>query len=204
MEIKAEKKYKAYDSKIALLETDVMEKQVKIDTLTQIIVNMQSSLNHIDSGKRVNNIIISGLTEGDIEYNEFLLTTNADKVKCLLEVLGVGPTNEQLNTFGISRIGQPRSNQTRLIKLNVKSKDIRKIILEKAPSLKNYEVSWNKVYLKKDLHPVFIKENQKIRKSEIHKKMKLLKEQNTEKSVKIVKGYLMVDDVIVDKNIFFV
>ena len=34
-------------------------------------------------------------------------------MKCLLKALVVGLTNEQLDTFEISRIGQPRSNQNR-------------------------------------------------------------------------------------------
>ena len=120
-------------------------------------------------------------------------------MKSLLEAIGISHTDDQLGGFEINRIGQQRSNQNRLIKMNVKSKENRKNILEKAPSLKTSQSPWNKIYLKKDLHPVYIKENQRI-----HKKMKLLKEQNAEKTVKIVKGSILVDNVVVDKNMFFV
>ena len=89
-------------------------------------------------------------------------------------------------------------NQSRLIKVNVKSKDTRDLILEKAPSLKEKNDLWRKIYVKKDVHPVYSRET-----SRIYKKMKTLKEQNPEKEVKITDGKLMVDGNVVDKNMFF-
>ena len=167
---KIEKKYKTVDNKITLLETDLKENQSKIETLTQIIVNMQSSINSINSAKRVNNVIISGLSEEDIMYNNTTLATDDEKMTYLFQIMGLRITEEQVNDFEISRIGQPRPNRSRLIKMNVKSKEVRKSILEKSPSLKTSNPPWNKVFVKKDLHPVYIKENQRI-----HKKLKILR-----------------------------
>ena len=52
--------------------------------------------------------------------------------------------------------------------------------------------------MKKDVHPVYSKET-----SRIYKKMKELKEKNPDKDVKILDGKLMVDDKVIDKNLFF-
>ena len=55
-----------------------------------------------------------------------------------------------------------------------------------------------KIYVKRDVHPVYSKET-----SRVYRKMKNLKEQNPDKDVKIQDGKLMVDGKMVDKNLFF-
>ena len=56
----------AQDAKITLLEANLKEKDTTIATMSEIIINMQSSLNRIDSSTRNTNIIVSGLQEQDI------------------------------------------------------------------------------------------------------------------------------------------
>ena len=56
-----------------------------------------------------------------------------------------------------------------------------------------------KVYLKKDTHPVYVQETGRLR-----NKMKTLKDIPENKEVKIVNGNLEVDGVIVDRNTCFV
>ena len=128
---KIEKKYKTVDNKIMLLETVLKENQTKIDTLTQIIVNMQSSINSIDCEKRINNVIISSLSEEDIMYNDTMLSTDAEKITYLFQIMGLQITREKASDFEISRIGQQRSNRSRLIKMNLKSKDVVRVSLRK-------------------------------------------------------------------------
>ena len=57
------KQTSSQDARISLLEANIKEKDTTIATMTDIIVNMQSSLNRIDANTRNNNIIISGLQE---------------------------------------------------------------------------------------------------------------------------------------------
>ena len=102
-----------------------------------------------------------------------------------------------VDAFECSRIGQIKENATRLVKVNVGSKVTRDLILQKAPSLKKKEL-WGRIYVKKDVHPVYSKET-----SRIYRKMKSLKEKNPTKEVKIVDGKLTVDGRTVDKNMFF-
>ena len=46
----------------------------RIDTLTNIIINMQKSLNFIDYEERAHNIIISGLSEKILLYLVIMIT----------------------------------------------------------------------------------------------------------------------------------
>ena len=188
------------DAKITLLEANIKEKDNTIATMTDIIINMQSSLNRIDFDTRSTNIIISGLQEGDIVNNEVgELKGDKAKVKRLLGVMEIGTDIlANVDTLECNRIGQNKDNVTRLLKVDVKTKAIRDKILEKAPNLKEKSEFWKKIYVKKDVHPVYSKET-----SRIYKKMKRLKEENPDKEVKIHEGKLLFDGKTVDKNLFF-
>ena len=186
------KRSSSQEAKISLLEANIKEKDTAIATMTDIIINMQSSLNRIDSNTRNNNIIVSGLQEDDI-------VDDKDKIKSLFEVLEVdADVLGNIDNFEINRIGQSRENTTRLVKVNVRSKATRDKILEKAPSLKGKNEQWKKIYVKKDVHPVYSKET-----SRIYKKMKALREENPDKEVKIQDGKLLMEGKTIDKNLFF-
>ena len=193
-------KTKANESKIALLEANLKEKENKIEAMTQVIVNMQSSLNAIDASKRNTNIIISGLPEQNVEHgNGETLTNDEEKVKSLFNVMGIpGDTIDISEELEISRIGEQKGNAIRLIKVNLKSKLKRDAVLEKSSTLKQKAAPWNKIYVKKDLHPVYTRENQRL-----YKKMKDLRTKNPDKEVKIIKGVLTVDGKKEDSNLFF-
>ena len=188
------------DAKITLLEANLKEKDTTIATMTEIIVNMQSSLNRIDSSTRNTNIIVSGLQEGQImSDDDGELKDEEDKVKRLFEVMEVNADIlARVDTFECSRIGQVREDATRLLKVNVGSKVTRDLILQKAPSLKGKNEFWGRIYVKKDVHLVYSKET-----SRIYRKMKALKEENPDKEVIILDGKLMVEGKTVDKNMFF-
>ena len=194
------KRSSSQDAKISLLEANIKEKDTTIATMTEIIINMQSSLNRIDTSTRNNNIIISGLQEEDLVINEVgELSSDEEKIKCLFKVMDVdSDVLASADNFECSRIGQSRDNATRLLKVNVKSKITRDKILDKAPSLKEKNELWKKVYVKKDVHPVYSKET-----SRLYRKKKTLKEQNPNKEIKIQDGKLLVDGRTVDKNLFF-
>ena len=74
-------------------------------------------------------------------------------------------------------------------------------VLSVAPKLKS-QAAWSKVYMKKDLHPVYAKENQRIRKKRYDLSTQF-SANNEQRDVKIVKGQLQVDGVTVDRNLFF-
>ena len=66
--------------------------------------------------------------------------------------------------------------------------------------MKDAPAPWNKVFIKKDQHRVYIAENNRLRK----KAYDLKRMQGYEnKEVKVFNGKVMVDNVVVDKNMFF-
>ena len=71
-------------------------------------------------------------------------------------------------------------------------------ILEKAKELKNKTDPWKKVYVKKDVHFVYAKENQRL-----NNRRKELREKNPNSDIKIHNGKLLIDDRVVDRNMFF-
>ena len=189
----------AQNSKIELLKASVKEKEQTIETMSQIIINMQTSLNRIDSDKRITNIMVAGLSENQVVDNDNELNNDAEKVKRLLNVMGMDAATLELSTtFELARIGQENDSMTRLLKVNVKSKATRDKILEKAKELKDKNEPWKKVYVKKDVHFVYAKENQRL-----NNRRKELREQNPNSDVKIQNGKLLINDQTVDRNMFF-
>ena len=127
------------------------------------------------------------------------MDTDAEKVLHILVLLKVGDSIETAN-FKYERIGKPRSDSPRLLKVNVTSKVIRNSILEKARVLRINPEPWRNIYIKKDLHPVYRKENQRIQ-----KKIRELKQNDTANSeIKISDGALTVNGEVVDHNSFFI
>ena len=66
--------------------------------------------------------------------------------------------------------------------------------------MKDCEDPWKRVYIKKDQHPVYIAENNRLRKKAAEIKEKA---GNEYKEIKIFNGKLMVDNNEVDRNLFF-
>ena len=108
---------------------------------------------------------------------------------------------EFFDTLEVHRIGKEKAGIPRLVKVKLPSSAIRNEILNKASTLQRLSEPWSKVYIKKDLHPVYLKENKRQA-----KKMSDLRNNpdNQNKNIKIVGGKLLVDEVVVDKNTFFV
>jgi hypothetical protein len=189
------------NAKLELLKASVKEKEQTIDTMSQIIINMQSSLNRIDSDKRITNIMVSGLSENNITDNGTELKNDAEKVERLFEVMNVDAatiSSLDIATLEMSRIGQQNESVTRLLKIDVKSKATRDRILDKAKDLKGKNEPWKRVYVKKDVHIVYAKENQRL-----NNRRKDLREKNPSSDIKILDGKLLIDDRVVDRNMFF-
>ena len=74
------------------------------------------------------------------------------------------------------------------------------MFLEDTVKMKQAPAPWNKVFVKKDQHPVYLNENNRLR-----KKVSDLKkiQGNENKDIKIANGKVMIDNVVVDQNLFF-
>ena len=181
---------------IVLLKSRCDENEETIEALKSIVAKQQKSLCDKDSEIREKNIIISGISESDIQVEDQRYTSDDEKVKALFGVLGT-PIPQG---FTIQRLGKPNERYARAIKLNVVDKSNRNTIMKKSRELKEAAEPWKKVYINHDLHPAMVEENKRLRKK---KKALQSLEENKEKEIKIEKGELKVDGEVVDSNLLF-
>ena len=185
------------------LDSGQLKKEVtKNEQLTGVIVSMQKSLNMIDADKRVTNLMINGLPEEELVDNENeTLTDDTGKFKYLLHCIGINDIDVAIDGFEFSRIGAAVEGKKRVLKINVGSKETRDKICKETKKVKLLPAPWKYVYINKDVHPVYLKENQRIR-----KKMQELKKvpgfEHESGRVKLENGLLTVDGSTVDQNLF--
>ena len=201
-------KYTSLEYKVKLLETENILKEDKIETLTSIIVGMPKNLNAVDGNSRSCCVIVTGVPEDDMTSSATNdntettpLTTDYDKVKEILKLTENSySTADGINDFEISRLGKTRQGSNRAIKIKLPSKKERDEFLKGGNKLKTLNDPWKKIYIKKDLHPVYNQENTRMR-----KKFYALKSDpnNANKEIKLEKGILTIDGIPVDKNTFF-
>ena len=181
------------------VDTLEKEKNGRILQLTDTVVNMQRALNSIDSKDRANNVIMLGLTEEDMTVDGILLSGDAEKIKFIFRKINIG---ENIIPSTSQRIGRDiNGEKRRALKIIFKDYDTREIIMENAWKLKAFGNPLDKVYINRDTHPVYQKENQRLRKkfNDLKKRADLQQEPNR---VKLTKGLLTLDDVTIDRNIF--
>ena len=131
------------------------------------------------------------------------LTNDKDKFRHLLHKIGVNDLDADIEQFEFVRIGEQKNNgRNRIVKINVGSKEIRDKICKESKKVKLLPDPWKLVYINKDVHPVYLKENQRIR-----KRMAELKNVpgygHETGRVKLENGVVTVDGNPVDKNLFF-
>ena len=194
----------ALQTKVQVLENELKREVTKNEQLTGVIVTMQKSLNMIDADKRVTNLMINGLPEEEMrDADDEILDDDQSKMKCLLHSIGINDIDASIDEFEFTRIGIPAEGKKRLLKINVGNKETRDKICKETKKVKLLPAPWKYVYINKDVHPVYLKENQRIR-----KKMQELKKnpgyEHDTGRVKLENGMLMVDGAMVDQNLFLI
>ena len=156
----------------------------------------------IDADRRVTNIVINGLPEDEMQENDIELADDKDKFKYLIHKIGINDIDAQIDDFEFSRLGLPADGKKRVLKINVGTKESRDKICKETKKIKLLPAPWKHVYINKDVHPVYLKENQRIR-----KKMQELKKvpgfEHESGRVKLENGMLTVDGSTVDQNLFY-
>ena len=196
--LKLDREINGLKTRVNVLEDEVKEQKEKNETLTQIVIEMQKSLNKIDSNDRVKNLMISGLPEGEMVVGGASLIDDKDKVGKMFNLIEIdgGP-------WEVERLGKPTTNgKTRIAKVVFPDKETRDKAAEKSAKLKDLGEPWNRVYLNHDKHPVYRYENNRLRKKMNDYRKKPEFQDNPKEKVKIIKGELVVDGNVVDRNTF--
>ena len=170
---KLEKINENYDNRITTLEGRVQiifPKMKRLKPLQKLWLICKKSINLIDWRTRSNNIIITGLAEGHINYegndgNNIVLQNDREKVEKILALIQCNSfTANGLERFQIERIGKRRDAHNRVVKIKLASSQERNDFMKNAKILKTLNEPWKLIYIKKDLHPVYVSENNRIRK----------------------------------------
>ena len=163
---------------------------------------MQKALNRVDSDSRVNNVMVFGLQEGNLTTDVGVLDSDEKKFQYILSKIETTDASPDLvKNFEFQRLGKYTDGRQRVLKVNVLNKSRREAIVKQAQKLKQCGELWKKVFLNRDSHPVYAKENQRLRKKMNEMKRQPGFEHETGR-VKIVRGHLQVDGISVDKNLF--
>ena len=196
------KKFQAMEDRMNILDNEKSKLEEENSVLRSAVINMQKSLNRIDSDVRNKNVIITGLPEVEIQDGENgnKFKTDKEKIKWLLDRMENDSFEDQIDTLNISRLGEEKEGYNRVVKIILPTVEARNEFLKNTSKMKDAPNPWNKVFVKKDQHPVYIAENNRLRK----KASDLRKTQGYEnKEIKIFNGKVLVDNVPVDRNMFF-
>ena len=202
IESEMKKKIQILDNRVNVLEQRNAAIEEENTVLRDTISNMQKSLNRVDSEVRNKNVVITGLPEGEIPGGDgdHALTTDDEKIDWILRVTENTYFNNRTENFRATRLGEPKPGYNRVVKIVMSSVDERDEFLKNAIKMKDAPPPWNKVYIKKDQHPVYLGENNRLRKKVNDLKKKPGYEN---KEIKLVNGKVLVDNQVVDKNLFF-
>jgi hypothetical protein len=150
----------------------------------------------LENEKRSENVLIMGLPEARADVGE------TDEEKCIEVFRAIG--KGEIKPVEVARLGKPRENAKRAMKVKLSSKEDRDALLEKAAKLKEHR-RYEKVFLKKDQHPLVAQELSRLYKvADAERK----KDVNKGKNIVVDKlnRCVTVDGVVIDsfKPHFFV
>ena len=189
------------EKRMDLIEKTDESKNDELSKVKDTMVNMQRALNSFDSVERSKNIIISGLSEEVISSDNVDFDNDGTKLGYIFAKLGIDqnliPEDNKIQRLGKDTHGTKR----RFIKVEFDNKEAREIVMKQAPKLKDFPEPWKRIFINRDHHPVYQKEHQRLRKKFNDLKKEPQHQQNPG-AVKLVKGTLSVNDVVIDKNMF--
>ena len=161
--------------------------------ISDILMQHQRYLESLEAEKRAENLIITGIPESDLRFNNELYTTDVDKCKLIFSKIGKADTQ----FTSAERLGRQDASKNRFVKLKLASPAERKNILENAKKLKECGETFKRIFIKKDTHPLIRKEFQRIKDVTNFEKQK---PENQGKNVRYDHHTrkVMVDDIIVD------
>ena len=177
----------------------------------------QRFLESLDAKQRRGNIIITGLPETPLvekvptqnegdgtsdseETTEVTHDTDEDKVNCILAKIGAASEIDECTRLGKVRSGNEgqRGPPKRALKVTLVNPESQKEILEKAKALKEEGGLFERVFIKRDMHPMVRREFNRMREVE---KAEKEKPENRGRDVRYdpVKRTLSVNGVVIDQ-----
>ena len=171
------------------------------------LLQHQRFLESIDAEKRRKTVIITGLSEdepldGDQDENGVVIkiSSDRDKVQQIFTKIGLGSTG----VSNVERLGQKQTARDdgripiRAVKVSLEEAGSQKLLVTNSKKLKDYSEPYNKIFVKKDMHPGVRREFNRLRQSEKTEKEKT---ENINRTVEYdhATRTVTVDGVVVDR-----
>ena len=154
---------------ISTSETNTKKKledmQEQISKQANIIMQQQLFLEKVDRKERETNMVVLGVPDDQTALDG--ATNDDDKLSKVWEVL---EDNTEIRSHRRLERHDPGSGRARPILVTVATKDARDKMLEKTPKLKNRGGPFEKIYVKKDVHPAVREEWKRLRTAETTEK----------------------------------
>ena len=127
---------------------------------------MQRAFNSLDQGERSTRAVIQHLPEDDMDGGDEGETLNGDleKIQQICQFMEHYIQQRVLEDLKLSRIGQQRNGVPRMLKVEFADMKARDAFVKNSSKMKEAPEIWKKVYIKKDQHPVYVSENNRLRK----------------------------------------
>ena len=173
------------------------------------LFQQQRFLESIDAEKRRKTVIITGLPEdepldgGQDENGDVIkICSDKDKVQHIFTKIGQGSTG----VSNVERLGQKQTAATardgripiRAVKVSLEEAVSQKLLVTNSKKLKDYLEPYNKIFVKKDMHPGVRREFNRLRLSEKTEKEKPENEGRTVEYDHTTRT-VTVDGVVVDR-----
>ena len=118
-------------------------------------------------------MIFLGVPEGDMEVKDLqgetvILKEDQEKVRSILRVMA----QDGITLKEIERLGNPSSNRNRILLVSTESKAVRDQVIRSTSTLKTAGRGYEKVFVKKDIHPLIRKEFNRLKDVERREKEK--------------------------------
>ena len=197
IETKLDNMLSKWDKEREALRTEIRDLRRDNEKMAETVAHHQKMLEILEADKRAGNLIITGLPEDRMEGAD----TDDAKVKKVmsamqLEDVGVKSVERLgvLRPAGKTPAGRPHQ---RAVKVVLKNQSDRQRVLENTKKLKQAGDTMQRVYVKKDVHPLVRKELSRLRDVEKREKEKPENQgRNVRYDFKERKVY--VDNVVVD------
>ena len=131
----------------------------------------QRYLEALEAERRGRNMVFLGVPQGemkvkDIHGQDIVLLEDQRKVESILQVM----EQEGITLKEIQRLGNPSNNRNRVLLVSTESKAVRDQVIGATSALKAAGRGYEKIYVKKDIHPLIRKEFNRLKEVEKREK----------------------------------
>lgn len=137
--------------------------QSQIDQQANVIKQQQQFLEEIDKRERETKLVVLGVPDEEEELEG--ASTDEDKIRKIWGVIG-----KEMRIRGLRRLGRHQTDRKRPILVQLESKDAREKVLKEAKRLKEAGTTFERIFMKRNVHPSVRNEWKRLREAEAAEK----------------------------------